>query len=161
MLGKLWLIMEVIAGILICVMCVVVFLTVADRFLIHYGFGWPEELARILLIWCSFLSACVVVRKRGNYVVSYFVEKILPKGGRIGQYLNLFILIWSCLALFILLIKGLELTVAMHDTFTPAMNIRQSWIYSSVPICSCAMIIFFFSEIYTSLRHLNKGSDKK
>jgi TRAP-type C4-dicarboxylate transport system permease small subunit len=161
MLGKVFVIIEVVAEVLLSAMCVVVGLTIADRFIFRIGFAWSEELARVLLIWCSLMSACVVVSKKGHFVVSYFVEKLLQKEGRISQFLYLFICVWSCLILFILLVKGFELTISMYDTFTPGMGIRQSWFYSSIPICSCIMIVFFFSEIYTSFRHLKKGVNKK
>jgi TRAP-type C4-dicarboxylate transport system permease small subunit len=154
MIRKLLLVIEAVAGVFLAAICVVVFLAVLDRFLVHFGFGWPEELARFLLIWCSLLSACVMVDKRGHYAVYYFVEKLLKKEGKIRSLLAIFIYSWCCCVMLIIFFKGFSLTISMHETVSSTMRIPMSWVYSSVPICSFIMITTFFEQIYITIKQL-------
>jgi TRAP-type C4-dicarboxylate transport system permease small subunit len=154
MIRKLLLGVEAVAGVFLATICVVVFLAVMDRFLIHLGLGWPEELARFLLIWCSLLSACVMVGKRGHYAVYYFVEKWLKKDGKMSHLLSILIYLWCCFIMLIIFFKGFSLTITMHETVSSTMRIPKSWVYSSLPISSFIMIITFFEQIYTSIKQL-------
>jgi len=159
MVSNILLITEVVAGIFLSVICVIVFVAVGDRFVLGLGISWPEELARFLLVWCSMLSASVVLGKKIHYTVYYFVEKCIQKEGKVGRLLALIIYVWLCVILFVLLIKGTELTIAMHQTVSATMRIPKSFVYSAIPINSLVMIIILLPEICSLAKELfERGS---
>jgi len=160
MIRKLLLGVEAAAGVFLAAICIIVFLAVVDRFLIHLGFGWPEELARFLLIWCSLLSACVMVHKRGHYAVYYFAEKWLKKDGKMSHLLTTLIYVWCCFVMLVIFFKGFSLTIAMHDTVSSTMRIPKSLVYSSLPICSFIMIITFLEQIYISVKKFRREEEE-
>src|SRR3990167_4028643 len=70
--------LEIVAGICLISMVTVVSIGVLDRFLLQVGLPWPEEAARFLLIWLSFLSAALAVTTKGHYVVDLLYRKLFP-----------------------------------------------------------------------------------
>ena len=73
---------EIVSMVLFSVLIISVFLAVLDRFLIHQGLFWTEELARFLFVWLGSLTAAIMVQRRGHFAVSFLTEKFLDEHGR-------------------------------------------------------------------------------
>lgn len=59
-------------------MAIVVNLQIFARYLLHAPFIWPEEVARLLLVWMTFIGAAALARRSGDLAVDTFVE-MLPR----------------------------------------------------------------------------------
>ena len=120
------------------------FLGVLDRYLLHHGFGWPEEVARFLFLWSCCLAAVLAVRRGTHYAVDYLVERYMP-----GQR-NWFLVYAHLLTLIILLViiyKGYDLTMVVSSQTSPALRISMAYVYVAIPLSSLLMAVFALSEL--------------
>jgi TRAP-type C4-dicarboxylate transport system permease small subunit len=135
-------VLEVLGGILLMSMTIIVFLGIIDRFWLHIGLPWPEELARYHLVWLSFLSAALAVTNKGHYVLDFFYRKIFQHFGqrRIMECVNNLLV---CVVSLVLLVKAAELVKRVAWQGAPAMKFSMSWTYVSIPL-SLGFIVFFY-----------------
>lgn len=68
-----WVGMAAVAG-----LAIVVNLQIFARYLFHAPFIWPEEIARLLLVWMTFVGAGALARRGGDLAVDTFVE-MMPR----------------------------------------------------------------------------------
>ncbi len=136
--------LETVAVCLLVALCVVTFLGVVDRYLLHTGIGWTEEMARFLLIWSSLLSAAVVTYHSGHFSVRFLVD-MLPSGWRRG--LDAAMMAIDIAVLLIVFWLGLRVTSIMRMQASPAMQLTMSWVYLSLPLATGAMVLFLVLQI--------------
>jgi TRAP-type C4-dicarboxylate transport system permease small subunit len=140
------LILEILGGVLLVTMPMTVFIGIMDRFWLHIGFPWPEELARYHLIWLSFLSAALAVTNKGHYVIAVFYKTIFKYSKQriiVECAVNLLV----CILSVVLLIKGSELVIRVAWQGAPAMNISMSWVYFPIPLSLGLILFFYMTEI--------------
>ncbi|PZQ48162.1 MAG: hypothetical protein DI556_15180 [Rhodovulum sulfidophilum] len=65
----------------VAILAAVVNLQIFSRYLFHSPFMWVEEIARLLLVWMTFIGAAALTRQGGDLAVDTFVE-MLPPGPR-------------------------------------------------------------------------------
>lgn len=147
---------EVVAGMVLGAMVVVVFVGVIDRFLLHVGLPWPEELARYLLIWLSMLSAALAVTKAGHYVVDYFYKRLLGPLGRtlIGE---VFAAALSLLTAVVILIHASALMQRVSWQRAPALDISMSWVYLALPVSLGLIAFFYLVEMADAVHRAGRG----
>ena len=136
--------LEMGAVCLLVVLCAVTLLGVVDRYLLHTGIGWTEELARFLLIWTSLLSAAVVTYHSGHFSVRFLVD-MFPAGlCRVLDTLMTLVDIGVLLAVFWL---GVRVTSIMRMQSSPGMQLTMSWVYVSLPLAMGAMVLFLILQV--------------
>jgi TRAP-type C4-dicarboxylate transport system permease small subunit len=59
-------------------LALVVNLQIFARYIFHAPFIWPEEIARLLLVWMTFIGSAAVARRAGDLAVDTFVE-MMPR----------------------------------------------------------------------------------
>ncbi|MCR6670752.1 TRAP transporter small permease [Devosia ginsengisoli] len=64
---------------LVVVLALVVNLQIFSRYLFHAPFIWPEEVARLLMIWIAFVGSAAVTRRGADMAVDTFVL-LMPEG---------------------------------------------------------------------------------
>jgi TRAP-type transport system small permease protein len=69
------------AMLLVAAMAVVVNLQIFARYLFNAPFIWPEEIARLTLVWLTFFGAAAAARSGTEIAVDTFVE-MMPAGTR-------------------------------------------------------------------------------
>lgn len=131
--------------VMILVLTSISFLAVLDRFILHFGLGWTVETCRFLLIWASFLSAVVATERKSHFAVFFFAERFCPPTKM--KYWNLALLVVCLFLSIIALIKGVQLTIAMNRSFSPALDMPMSWLYGALPVSVFLMITIFVFQI--------------
>jgi len=66
---------------LVAAMAVVVNLQIVARYLFDSPFIWCEEVARLILVWLTFVAAAALIRRGGDIAVDTFVD-MLPRDAR-------------------------------------------------------------------------------
>jgi TRAP-type C4-dicarboxylate transport system permease small subunit len=67
-------ILEDVTGIaLVIALALVVNLQIFSRYLFHAPFIWPEEVARLLMIWIAFIGSAAVTRRGADMAVDTFL----------------------------------------------------------------------------------------
>lgn len=136
--------LEVLAMCLLVILCAVTLVGVVDRYLLHTGIGWTEELARFLLIWTSLLSAAVVVHHSGHFSVRFLVD-MFPAGVR--RVLDVSMDVLDIGVLLVVFWLGARVTWIMRMQASPAMQLTISWIYVSLPLATGAMVLFLIMRV--------------
>ncbi len=128
-----------------------VFLQVLTRYIFHFSFSWPEELARFSFIWTSLLGACLALEQKKLHDIDIIFNKF-PDA--LKPYIALGGHLLTCVILIVLVIYGIELTALVHFQESPAMELRMSYVYSAVPFASGMMLITYIFETIKRIKEL-------
>jgi TRAP-type C4-dicarboxylate transport system permease small subunit len=127
-------------------MALIVFFQVLNRFFFKIPIMWPEELARYLMIWMSFVAAAVAFRKGAHIGVNIIIDKLS------GKTKQVFIILQSVLIMVFVAVVGyyaifiirLQLSTIQ---LSPALEINLAYIYMAIPVWA----LLTFIEIFVSL----------
>ena len=140
-----------LAGTFLIVMTFCVFLQVFTRYIFHFSFSWPEELARFCFIWTSLLGACLALEQKKLHDIDIIFEKFpdaLKPYVALGAHLLAFVI------LTVLLVYGIKLTALVHLQESPAIELRMSYVYSAVPFASGVMLVTYVFETIKRIKEL-------
>ena len=132
-----------LAGTFLIVMTFCVFLQVFTRYIFHFSYSWPEEVARFSFIWTSLLGACLALEQKKLHDIDIIFNKF-PEA--LKPYVALGAHLLACAILTVLLIYGIKLTALVHLQESPAIELRMSYVYSAVPFASGMMLVFYVFE---------------
>lgn len=132
---------------LLAVMCATTLIGVADRFLLHIGLPWPEELSRFLLIWTSLLAAAVAAKRRKHFQVTLLLE-------RLGRRTKLLVDVLCLVILVMILGYSVQLVqiFRVHAQYSPALGIPMTWVYAAVPVSLALMVAYVGIDVFRELR---------
>jgi TRAP-type C4-dicarboxylate transport system permease small subunit len=141
--------LEFAATLLLVALCAVTFLGVIDRYVLHTGIGWTEELARFLLIWASLVSAALVVYREGHFRIAVLVD-LLPPRLRATVFLLIHLVTMGVLA--VVAFQGAKVTQVMQIQTSPALDLPMTWIYVSLPLSTGIMLLFLLPRTLVLMR---------
>ena len=130
---------------LACAMFLVSFASISAqvflRYIIKYGLPWSEELARYLNISVVLLGSGLVIREGGegggHPRIGIFYELFSQKWQKIiDSFFNLLVIVF----LVILIWQGISLCIFSWNDFTPALRIRWTYPYLSLPLGGLFML---------------------
>ena len=115
-----------------------VFVSVLFRYVLNRPLAWTEELASLLFAWLTFVGAYVGFRTRSHIRIDTLTILLPPAFRRaIRQCVDLCVL--ALLAIFIW--QGFMLAVTTWSLEFPAMEISRGYLYVSLPIGACLMVL--------------------
>lgn len=79
---------DILAMLLVAVLAIVVNLQIFARYLFHAPFIWPEEVARLCLVWMAFIGAAALTRRGADIAVDTFVLMLPARARRIALILR-------------------------------------------------------------------------
>lgn len=107
------------------------------RYVFKYGLPWGEELARYLNIFVVLLGAGLVIREEGHPRIDIFYELFSQKWQKIiGSFFSLLVIVF----LMIVIWQGISLCIFSWNDFTPALRIRRTYPYLSLPVGGLFML---------------------
>ena len=77
-----WLV-ERICALLVGIMVLVIWFGVVERYFLHLGFTWPEELSRYVMIWAALLAVSCGAFYREHIGLNIVSRFLPPQGARI------------------------------------------------------------------------------
>jgi TRAP-type C4-dicarboxylate transport system permease small subunit len=135
----------------------IVFMEVLMRYVFQAPVITSVELARLGFVWSCFLGAALGVKRGSHIRFVFFLEKCGPAAGGLLQ-LGVSVL---CAAFFgLLILKGIEMTQRVYETFFPALGFSQLWLYLPLPVSAAFMLIHgvaFVARDLAALRSLCGG----
>jgi TRAP-type C4-dicarboxylate transport system permease small subunit len=123
---------------------IIVFIQVATRFL-NISVPWTEELARLLLIWLTFIGSSLAFQQKMHLSVNYFVN-LATKNLRtmIGLLIQgLMIIFFS-----ILVVYGFKLTMGSMGSTSSTLQWPMGLFYSVIPLSSIISIYFIVINMF-------------
>jgi TRAP-type C4-dicarboxylate transport system permease small subunit len=144
----------VLAALLVA-MTAVVFIQVFFRYVLNAALPWPEETARILIVWLSFLGAYMAMRERKHIGFSVLVDK-LPLRSRAVVNLIGRLLVIGFLAVVVK--EGVRFVQEHVDIPMPYTDVSTGWVvYSVFPVAGALMLFQSLMDIAEAVRDLRPG----
>ena len=110
--------------------------------------SWTEETARYLLIWLTFLGACLAYH-RGRHIAVTVLADRLP--GRAGQSVQALVAIIAMLFMGALVSVGLDYMALQSFQRSAALQVPMSTIYAVMPASAAIMAYMAFVDLVEAL----------
>jgi TRAP-type C4-dicarboxylate transport system permease small subunit len=147
-----------LAGAFLMTMTFCVFLQVLTRYVFHFAYSWPEELARFCFIWASLSGAGLALEQKKlhdiDIVFNRFPNAFKPIVAIVAHLL-------VCVILTVLLVFGIKLAALVHMQVSPAMEVRMSYVYSAIPFTAGLMLISYIFETIARVKELSSFRKKR
>ena len=142
-------IIEAVAAALMAGMCLVVFLGVFYRYALLDPLTWTEEIARLCLIWTTFLGTYLAYRRNIHISIDLIRRYVSLRTMRILHFASL-ILVGSFMTM--LGFQGVEYSRAFLNSFTLVLGLSLGIIYFALPICAALMVLTIVIDLINFVR---------
>jgi len=130
---------DLLLAVLLVAMTLVVFLQVFFRYVVNAPLSWPEETARIMIVWLSFVGGYMAMREDKHLGFGLLVDKLpvaLQKA--VGVVGRIFVVIF----LLVVVREGYTFAMSNVDVPMPYTDISTGiWVYSVFPIAGVLMLM--------------------
>lgn len=117
---------------------VVVFLGVVTRYVLHAPMITAVELARLGFVWCAFLGASICLKGERHTQFLFLMDAVSP---RLRGAMRVGVALLSTAFFGLVLVKGVEMSQAVAETYFPALGWSQLWLYLPLPLCGGVMLL--------------------
>lgn len=115
-----------------CLFLLTIVSTMAAQVFARYVFGapfqWSEEVARLALIWMTFISAAFVMAERRHIAVDVISSRVGDRGKLFIECMSYVVVAATCL---LLLIGGAKFVWYVGKVGSPALGVPKSWWYGA------------------------------
>lgn len=119
---------KAIAGLFLLVIVSTMAAQVFARYVFGAPFQWSEEVARLALIWMTFISAAFVMAERRHIAVDIISPRVGDGGKLFIECMSYVVVAASCL---LLLIGGANFVWYVGKVGSPALGVPKSWWYGA------------------------------
>ena len=134
--------------VLILFMTVEVIVAVFFRYALDAPIKWGEELARLLMVWAGLLGVSIALKDGEHIGLEVLVGRL---SGRSLAGCNLIVHSLVGIFLVVLLLWGINISIAAWGTFLPALQIKWTWSHLAVPISAGIQLIHLGAMILNDL----------
>ncbi len=132
-------VLRAVASAMFFAMTAIVAAQVLCRYALTMPLDWSDELARLLLVYTSFIGVTLIYfSKAGHPGVDYFIDKTPEKFHRAVNWVFDAVLLVGLLAVGR---AGVDYSVKTHRFFSAVLHYRNSLKYGVVPAC-CFLMAF-------------------
>jgi TRAP-type C4-dicarboxylate transport system permease small subunit len=134
------------------VLVVVVLLGVFTRHVMQDQVRWSEELARLLLVWISFLGGAIAYIDDKHLGVDLFVSRVA------AIFCHLLVLGFG---LFVMGVGGTRIVMDRFDSgqLLPALQLNRAWFYLAIPVSGWLISLFAVGNLIAFSRRNNSASE--
>jgi TRAP-type C4-dicarboxylate transport system permease small subunit len=136
-----WIIGEVAGNIAACLLaCLVAFAVsaVLFRYLFHAPIAWAEEVESLALLWIIMIGA-VYAKRKNTLLRMDILYNLMPPSAR--RYVAIFQELAHCSIFCLMIVYGYRLALQVYDKGTSLLNISLYWLYLSLPVGACGMLL--------------------
>ncbi len=137
--------LENICKIAMIVQIIVVTIIVIGRQIFNKTPAWGEEFILLCLVWFSLIGAVILFREDGHISVTAFDRYLSKKILKVTDFISYIFLTYYAIMAIKYGFKLLEIT---SRNMMPALRIKSSWLYASVPVSSIIMFIVLLEKFY-------------
>jgi TRAP-type transport system small permease protein len=129
------------------------FVQVVARYVMRSPFTSTDQLARITLVWLTFMGAAVAVRESKNIRIDA-IEKLLPK--QVKSCLEVFFDLILIFLLFVLTFNGYEVMLVTRSQEVLGTPFSYAVLCASIPAGSFLMLFYVMARLWSRLQRLLK-----
>ena len=144
--GLNWLV-ERICALLVGIMVVVIWFEVVERYFLHLGFTWTEELSRYVMIWAALLAVSCGAFYR-EHIGLNIVKRFLPPTG--GRILTIGLDLISLAFFLFLAWYGIGMTRAGLGQYATIFGITMVVPFAADPVSSALTAFQIFAAMFRS-----------
>ena len=119
---------QTIAALLLFIILSTMATQVFARYVFGAPFTWSEEVARLSLIWLTFISAAFVMAQGRHIAVDMITHRVGDRGKFLIECLSYIVVAGACL---LLLIGGAKFIWYVGKVGSPALGVAKSWWYGA------------------------------
>lgn len=150
-------ILEWAMGILLSFIIILSFLQVLSRYVFHFSWPWAEEIARLLLVWATFIGMCTAIRRQSHMKVDFIFSKLPPKGKLVTTFLIDTLLIFIAV---IMIVAGSKYCLKIAYDCETSLRYPRSFFFWPVPFSGIVMIIFLLESMSRVIKELYSGGKR-
>lgn len=142
---------EWLAGLILAVMAVAVFMSVVLRLLGSQAFEGLDELPRYLFVWLVAFGGAAAMHRGEHTVLDYFVNRLGPRARAVMA-----ILVQGVMILIFLHLVKLSFTLVPNAALqsSPGLEIRLDYVFMAVPVGAVLIIIPMVRNILRAVAEL-------
>lgn len=129
---------------------VLVFYNVLSRYVLKTDVSWSSELCTLLLIWMTFVGGAIATRRNAQLGVTEFIMGLTPAA---RFKVDAIVLLWTALALMLMVYFGVTLTLRSWSNIAIAIKISNGWWYLAMPVGCGLMLVFVLEQLFAVLHH--------
>jgi tripartite ATP-independent transporter DctM subunit len=137
--------LEWVAGLILAAEFVVVFLGVFFRYVLNDSLTWSEEVARLLLVWLTFIGGAIAFYHK-QHITAPLIYRYFSL--RTQQTLDLVVQITLLFFFCFLFYSGIELTKMRWNQTAPASEFSLSLFALPLPVGLLAMIVSLLFQLF-------------
>ena len=141
--------LEALTAALMAIICVVVFLGVVFRYVLFNPLTWAEEVARLCLVWITFLGTYLAYRRRMHISIEVIRARLRPRARRTIHFI---VTILLAALMLTLVVQGGQYSRAFMGSATPLLGIPLGVVYAALPLSAALMLIGVLGELLDLLR---------
>lgn len=108
------------------------------RYALNHSIFWSEELARIMLVWLSFLGASAAYYRGSHASVAFLAARLSPAAQKsLALAGHLLALIFFAL----MLVCGVKFAYFVRLQYTPALGIPKWLPHAAIPLSALIMLV--------------------
>ena len=143
------LIFKPIISSLFLLMILITFTQVIFRYILNSALPWAGEITIFFFIWVIFLGAAITLHKGLHIGVDIITTQLNEKKKKSIYVFTNFLIIIFCLLIFI---GSIPLVIDNYTQRSPALEIRLTFVYLSIPFSMVAMIWVSIKKILNEVR---------
>ncbi|MBO9677563.1 MAG: TRAP transporter small permease [Acidovorax sp.] len=138
--------------VLLLAMACIVFANVVLRYTTGDSIVWAEEVARHMMIWCTFLGAGLVLRFGGHVAIDNLHNAVGPRAARAIRAG-----VVAGVGLFCLVMTYFSVLYVWATRFqtTAATDVPMAWIYVAMPV---GFLLMFAHLLFIARGYVGDGS---
>ena len=142
---------DAILAVMLASLAVIVFVQVVFRYLLNNALSWPEETARLLVVWLSYLGAYMALRHKKHVGFTLLVKKLpVSVQGIVGVVNSVLMLTFVAL----IIVEGWRFMAASITTHMPYTGLSYGlFAYSVFPVSGLLMALQLISDIVMAIRN--------
>jgi len=125
------------------------FILTTIQVIMRYGFNnalsWSEELVRFLFIWATLLGAAIGLKEHIHIGIDTVVS-LLPAALR--RYTDTLVHLIDIAFCIFLIVVGWSFVGMTHTQFSPALDLRMSYVHFAIPLGALLCILYSALEIF-------------
>jgi TRAP-type transport system small permease protein len=146
---------EAMTTFLLASLVVLTMLQVVGRYGLETTFIWTEELARLALIYLTFIGSIVALRRSQLLRLDFLVDALPPS---MRRWIGVAVDILSIVVLGVVVWQGIPLLWRFWPVLSAALNWPTTFFYFPVVIGCLAMLLVTCLNVVRALR--TKGKDR-
>lgn len=134
---------EAFIVLLVAMLFVLLFFQIVSRTLLDSPPVWTEEIARLTMVWLTFVSAGVVAGKGAHITITAVTDRLGKRVSRVLERLAELITLGASIAL---LPTGFELTRRLASVSSSSAGVSRGWLFAA------GLVGFTLIAVHTSIR---------